>query len=188
MSYASCPTAVVNAPTDLVWTLLTQPAGWGDVFDVRITAVDPPCSAAAGQKITGETSPKLFSELIPLKLAFRVIEVDAERFRLVIDVRLPFGIGVHEDLRCTALDGSHCRVDYHCAFEFPSGWRGALARVLTGGGREAGPIDSLSRLKRAAELRFADYKNVDRQPAAAGDSDPPRPFDRIAQFVVRFRL
>lgn len=160
MSYASCPAAVVNAPAAVVWALLTQPAGWGDVFDVRITAVDPPGPAATGQRIVGETGPRL----IHLKLVFQVIEVAVERCCMVIDVRLPFGIVVHEDLRCTALDGSHCRVDYHCGFDFPSGWRGALARLLTGRGREAGPIDSLSRLKRAAELRFADHENADRRP------------------------
>ena len=27
MKYASCPTAVVNAPADVVWRLLTEPAG-----------------------------------------------------------------------------------------------------------------------------------------------------------------
>ena len=89
---------------------------------------------------------------------------------MVIDVRLPFGIAVHEDLRCRALDGSHCRVDYHCGFDFPSGWPGTLARLLTGRGREAGPIDSLSRLKRAAELRFADHKNADRRPVGRSRS------------------
>ena len=161
MSYASYPTAVVNAPADVVWALLTQTAGWGDVFDVRITAVDPPGPAATGQRITGETGPGL----IHLKLLFKVIEVAVERYRMVIHVRLPFGITVHEDLRCTALDGSHCRVDYHCRFDFPSGWQGALARLLTGHGRETGPVDSLSRLKRAAELGFADHENADRQQA-----------------------
>ena len=161
MSYASCPTAVVNAPADVVWALLTQPAGWGDIFDVRISAVDPPGPAATGQRIAGETGPRL----IHLKLVFQVIEVAVEHYRMVIDVRLPFGIVVHEDLRCRALDGSRCRVDYHCGFDFPSGWRGALARLLTGRGREAGPIDSLSHLKHAAELRFADHENADRRPA-----------------------
>lgn len=170
MSYASCPTAVVNAPADLVWALLIQPAGWGDVFDVQITAVDPPGPAATGQRIAGETGPKLFARLVALTLMFQIVEVDAEHHRMVIDVRLPFGISVHEDLRCTAIDARRCRVYYHCGFEFPSGWRGALARVLTGRGRETGPIDSLSRLKRAAELRFANYENSDPKQVARSRS------------------
>jgi hypothetical protein len=40
---------------------------------------------------------------------------------------LPFGLTVEEDLRCTPLDDVHCRVDYHCNFDFPGGWRGTLS-------------------------------------------------------------
>jgi Polyketide cyclase / dehydrase and lipid transport len=149
MSYASCPTAIVNVPVDIVWALLTDPAGWGHVFDVRINSVDPPGRAVAGQKIAGETGPRLFH----LKLVFLVIETDAERHRLVMDIKLPFGIAVREDLKCTPLDADHCRVDYQCDFNFPKGWRGALTRMLLNREMSAGHVDSLSRLKRAAELR-----------------------------------
>jgi Polyketide cyclase / dehydrase and lipid transport len=149
MSYASCPTAIVNVPVDIVWALLTDPAGWGHVFDVRINSVDPPGRAVAGQKIAGETGPRLFH----LKLVFLVIATDAERHRLVMDIKLPFGIAVREDLKCTPLDADHCRVDYQCDFDFPKGWRGALTRMLLNREMSAGPVDSLSRLKRAAELR-----------------------------------
>jgi hypothetical protein len=47
MSYASCPTAVVNAPVGIVWALLVDPVGWEHVFDVRIDGLDPP---GPGQK------------------------------------------------------------------------------------------------------------------------------------------
>jgi Polyketide cyclase / dehydrase and lipid transport len=147
MSYASCPTAVVNAPVEIVWALLADPAGWGHVFDVRINNVDPPGPAVAGQKIVGETGPRLFH----LKLAFRVIETDAERHRLVMDIKLPFGIAVREDLKCTPLDADYCRVDYHCGFDFPKGWRDTLTRVLMSREMNAGPVDSLSRFKHAAD-------------------------------------
>lgn len=166
MPYASCPTAVVNAPVGVVWALLMDPAGWGKVFDVRIDGVDPPGRTVQGQQIMGESGLQLFH----LKVAFLVREVDAEHHRLVMDIKLPLGITVHEDLRCMALDPGHCRVDYHCGFEYPSGWRGALAHILTGHEREVGPIDSLSRLKRAAELRFAAGDNINRQQAARSRS------------------
>jgi hypothetical protein len=159
MSYASCPTAIVNAPVEIVWALLADPAGWGHVFDVRINSVDPPGPAVAGQKIMGETGPRLFH----LKLAFRVIETDAERHRLVMDIKLPFGIAVREDLKCTPLDADYCRVDYHCGFDFPKGWRGTLTRVLMSREMNAGPVDSLSRLKHAAELCCTGRANDDHQ-------------------------
>lgn len=126
---------------------------------MRINSVDPPGPAVAGQKIMGETGPRLFH----LKLAFRVIETDAERHRLVMDIKLPFGIAVREDLKCTPLDADYCRVDYHCGFDFPKGWRGTLTRVLMSREMNAGPVDSLSRLKHAAELCCTGRANDDHQ-------------------------
>jgi hypothetical protein len=66
---------------------------------------------------------------------------------------------LQEDLRCTPLDDIHCRVDYRCNFDFPRGWRGTLIRVLMKRRLDDGPKDSLSRLKRAVERRFARREN-----------------------------
>jgi hypothetical protein len=142
MSYASCPTAVVNAPVDLVWALLMDPAGWGSVFDVRATGIDPLGPAVVGQKVCGETGPRTFH----LKLTFRMIDIDPDHHRLRLEVNLPFGLTVHEDLSRTPLDDTHCRVDYHCDFNLPKGWRGTLMRALMNRRLDAGPRDSLSRL------------------------------------------
>jgi len=51
MSFQSCPTAIVDAPAECVWTLLTQPSGSGEVFDLCGVRVDPPGPANIGQKI-----------------------------------------------------------------------------------------------------------------------------------------
>ena len=113
----------------------------------------------AGQKIVGETGPRLFH----LKLAFRVIETDAECHRLVMDIKLPFGIAVREDLNCTPLDADYCRIDDRCGFDFPKGWRGTLTRVLMSREMNAGPVDSPSRLKHAAEPRCTGRADDDHQ-------------------------
>lgn len=147
MHYESCPTAVVNAPVDVVWRLLTTPAGWGDFFDVRITRVDPEGPAVAGQRFYGESGPRL----LHLKLAFQYLEIDAVRHRLLMDIRFPLGIAVREDLDCVPVDADRCRVNYHCGFCFPPGWRGRVLRRAMGRKLDTGPTDSLSRLKRAAE-------------------------------------
>ena len=147
MPYVSCPTAVINAPVDVVWALLMEPAAWGGVFNVRVGSIDPPGRAIVGQKICGETGLRI----LHLKLTFRMIEIDLDHHRLCLDVQLPFGIMVHEDLSCTPLDADHCRVDYRCNFDFPRGWRGSLAKILIHHGFDSGPEDSLSRLKYAAE-------------------------------------
>lgn len=53
MRHVSCPTAVINAPVDVVWALLIEPAAWGGVFDVRVGSIDPRPEAAVsyGTKI-----------------------------------------------------------------------------------------------------------------------------------------
>lgn len=152
MSYASCPSAVVNAPVDVVWALLTTPAGWGDVFDMRLLGVEPAGPAAVGQVVHGETGPGL----LHLKLMFRILEIDQALHHLRMDVRLPLGLAVREDLRCTSLDDTHCRIDYRCEFSFPTGWRAAAIRHLVNRRLDSGPEDSLHRLKRAAERRFTE--------------------------------
>jgi hypothetical protein len=152
MRYASCPTVIVEVPVDRVWTLLTAPAGWGDVFDMRLLGVDPPGPAAVGQVIRGESGLKI----LHLRLAFRMLEIDPEQHRLRMTVDLPFGLVVDEEIRCTALDHGRCRVAYRCNFDFPRGWRGAALRALLAGRLESGPADSLSRLKSAAERRLMD--------------------------------
>jgi hypothetical protein len=155
MRYVSCPTAVINAPADIVWALLMDPAGWERVFDMRVAGIDPPGPAVVGQRVCGETGPRIFH----LKLTLRMMEIDPEYHRLRLEVNLPLGLSVEEDLRCTPLDDIHCRVDYRCNFDFPRGWRGTLIRVLMKRRLDDGPKDSLSRLKRAVERRFARREN-----------------------------
>jgi hypothetical protein len=152
--YANCPTTEIQAPVEVVRALLTEPTGWGSFFDVRVDRIDPPGSALVGQRIEGESGPRL----LHLKLVFQFTGIDVEKYRLMLDVKLPFGITVREDLYCTPIDLDKCRVDYRCEFGFPTGWRGTLARLLTHRERGAGPINSLSRLKRAAEQRYIDSR------------------------------
>lgn len=152
MTYASCPTAMVNAPVGVVWRLLTEPGGWGTFLDVRITGVEPPGVAAIGQMFYGESGPRF----LHLRLKFVYTEIDAVQFRLRLDVQLPFGIAVREDLDCVPLGDTQCRVNYHCNFAVPGGWRGAIAQLVMRRELDAGPIDSILRLKRAAERLYGD--------------------------------
>jgi hypothetical protein len=149
VSYLSCPTDEVCAPIDVVWGLLTDPADWGTVFDVRILGVHPPGRAAVGQRISAESGPRL----LQLRVSFVYTLVDPARHRVCLDVHMPFGIVVHEDLDCIALGEQRCRVNYHCKFELARGWRGILTRRLLRSELDTGPADSLARLKRAAEAR-----------------------------------
>lgn len=150
MTYASCPTAVLDAPAEIVWQLLMEPARWGEFYDVRITKVDPPGPAVIGQKIYGES--RLW--FLRFRLKFECIRIDAVQGLLRLAVQLPFGIFVREEMDCTPLSPRQCRVTYHCNFDLPGGWRGVLLRLIMRSKLDTGPIDSLSRLKRAAERLY----------------------------------
>ncbi len=169
MSYTSCPTVVINTSVDVVWGLLTQPSGWASVFDLRVHSVSPPGPATAGQKIKAEAGPQFFR----LNLMFRIVELDAIHHRLWLDAELPFGITAFEDLRCASIDADACRVDYRCGFEFPTGWRGSLLRMLLKRELNVGPIVSPSRLKRAAEQ--------------ACESAAERQKSKLDQAIVQYR-
>ena len=73
MTYASCPTVVVNAPIDIVWKLLTQSGRFGDFFDLRITGVEPAGPAVIGQRFCGESGPRF----LHFGLQFEFTEVNA---------------------------------------------------------------------------------------------------------------
>ena len=90
--------------------------------------------------------------------------IDAVRHKLGLNVHLPLGVRVREDLECISLDNTGCRVNYHCDFRLPAGWRGIILRLVLRRELDRGPIYSLSRLKRAAERRFADLHGVPRAP------------------------
>jgi len=145
-TFTACPTAVVEAPVEVVWNLLINFAGWGKFFDVRVVSVEPPGPAIIGQKMRGTSGPRW----LRLGVSFEFTRIEPHR-KLEFDVKLPLGLTVHEDLDCVPIDEKRCRVNYHCHFSFPEGWRGSLVRRLLSRELTEGPLDSLSRLKRAAE-------------------------------------
>jgi hypothetical protein len=72
-----------------------------------------------------------------------------------LNIKLPFGIAMREDMSCRAVNASESRVSYRCEFRMPAGWRGVFVRLLLRQQFDAGPADSLARLARAAEREFA---------------------------------
>lgn len=153
VNYTACPTAIVNAPVELVWSLLTHPQGWGDFYNLRILSVNPAGPAVVGQTISAEPGPRF----IHLKICIRFTQIDPTNYRLVFDAFFPFGISVHEDLTCVPLNPDQCRVNYNCGFAFPKGVRGTITNLLIRRRLDAGPADSLSRLQQAAERLHAQH-------------------------------
>ena len=154
-SFTACPTDIVEAPVDVVWKLLTDLSGWGTFFNVHVTSVEPPGPAIKGQRMLAKAGPRW----LRLGVSFDYTLIDKAHHKLELDARFPLGITVHEALDCVPLEGDRCRVNYHCHFGLPGGWRGALLRFLLGRRFTAGPADSLRRLKRAAEQEHRGRKS-----------------------------
>jgi Polyketide cyclase / dehydrase and lipid transport len=146
-THLACPTAIVEAPIDVVWNLLLKTAEWGKFYDLKVLSVDPPGPARAGQRLIGNPGPSF----LPLRLVFDFTEVDPLNHRLKLDGRLPFGIKVRENMTIAPVDANRCRVNYNCDFALPTGLRGQILWLLLRRGLDSGPADSLSRLKREAE-------------------------------------
>ncbi len=138
--------AIVQAPIDVVWQLLTDFASWGEFYDVRVKSIEPPRPAVVGQRMRGESGPRW----LHLGVSFEFTNIEFHR-KLELDIQMPLGITVHEELDCVPVTDDTCRVNYHCHFGFPPGWRGKVVRWLLRRELDRGPADSLNRLKRAAE-------------------------------------
>lgn len=147
MNYPSCPTTVINAPIEAVWTMLTNPLSWDKVFDIRIQDALPRGPASPGQIVRGESGPKWMH----LKVSIEIVAIYPTEHRIKMKIRLPLRLFVHEDLDCVPVDSASCRVNYRCDFEFPAGWRRSVLRLLMSRELKRGPENSLRRLKDAAE-------------------------------------
>jgi Polyketide cyclase / dehydrase and lipid transport len=149
-TFAACPTEIVDAPIHVVWNLLANFEGWGNFYDLRVVRVEPPGPAVVGQQMLGESGPPW----LHLRISFEFSLIDEAHHKLEFTVRMPLGLTVREELDCVPLTSDRCRVNYHCNFGIPDGWRGALIRVFLGRELTNGPVDSIQRLKRAAEEAY----------------------------------
>jgi hypothetical protein len=156
MNILSCPTSLVNAPMDVVWKLLTEPAGWTEFWNFRVTSIDPPGPAAVGQRIYAEAGPQILHLVVTLEFT----DIDVAKRTIGLIVEFPLGITVRENLSCSVVSSSQCRVSYHCSFDLPDGWRGAITRTVLHRRFKTGPKDSLSRLTRAAESKVSPVRNT----------------------------
>ena len=149
-AFAACPTLVVDAPIGGVWNLLTDFEGWGSFYDVRVLKVEPTGPAIVGQSMFGESGPRW----LHLGGSFEFLLIDVPNHKLEFSVQLPLGLTVHEMLDCVPLADERCRVNYHCNFGIPNGWRGAFIHVFLSRELVRGPEDSIQRLKRRAEESY----------------------------------
>jgi hypothetical protein len=101
-----CPTDVVSAPVERVWTLLTSDyTTWADA---RLRSREPDGPAVPGQRIHLTTS-----ELgLTFPVQFTVERVDPASHTLGLLVQLPFGMMMRDTIVCTPLAPDRTRVQY----------------------------------------------------------------------------
>ena len=101
----------------------------GDVLLVKIGEVVPrhPLPVKEAATCTSCSSPASRRTVTKFQhRSRRDPKVDAANCQIGLDVRLPFGVAVREDLSCVPLAPDRCRVSYRCDFGFPTGL-GALS-------------------------------------------------------------
>jgi hypothetical protein len=108
MSISTCPIATVEAPVGQLWQLLADPNNYGLWWDAETCAITPAGPAKPGQRISARTRAlgKDWDVLIT------VASIDADKRTLELTTQLPFGITVHNQIVCGALDNRHCRVSF----------------------------------------------------------------------------
>src|ERR1700730_18633926 len=94
-----CPTAVILAPAEHVWRLLTTPhelAQWSGTKLVE----GPARAVSAGDRLVFRAG--------MWHISFEVLEMQARR-QLTLDIALPFGVKNREQIQITATDANSCR-------------------------------------------------------------------------------
>ncbi len=108
MAFSTCPIAVVHAPAERVWDLLSEPANYAQWWDAQTRAITPAGCAQPGQRIEAHTT------ALGRQWNVNITVERIDRTGRVIDLttRLPFGIAVHNHIACAPIDATTCRVSF----------------------------------------------------------------------------
>ncbi len=108
MGFTICPAAVVAAPVESVWELLSEPTLYDVWWDARTERIVPEGKASPGQTLSAKTSALGRKWDVTL----RVEMVNPEKHQIQLHIALPLGTINHQTTTCTALDSTSCRVQF----------------------------------------------------------------------------
>ena len=108
MGFTLCPAAVVAAPVESVWELLSEPTLYDEWWDARTERIVPDGKASPGQVLYAKTSALGRNWDVTLWVEM----VNPEQHQIQLLVTLPLGIVNHETITCAALDTASCRVQF----------------------------------------------------------------------------
>ena len=107
MNLTVCPAAVVAAPVEDVWELLTDPLLRDEWWDTHTERVVPEGKASPGQVIY--LKEPLLGRQLHATLKVEMVDPDRHQIQWVLS---GFGFTNHQTTTCTALDAVSCRVQY----------------------------------------------------------------------------
>ncbi len=108
MALETCPADMVNAPVDKVWSLLAHPREYDRWWDAHTTRIEPEGPAIPGQTISAWATGLGKRWTVSLQIE----AVAPERHQIRYRTQLPLGIRGVNQITCTALGPSSCRVQF----------------------------------------------------------------------------
>ena len=103
-----CPIATVNASTEQVWRLLSEPASYALWWDAETRSIAPAGFARPGQRISAQS--KALGRQWDVNIV--VVQVDEVKHHIDLTTMLPLGITVHNHITCTPLGEATCHVAF----------------------------------------------------------------------------
>jgi len=108
MSLNVCPAAMVAAPIEDVWELISNLARYGEWADARVERIVPAGPTTSGQVLYANS--RSLGKRWPVTLT--VTAIDMDKHRIQMDVALPLGLLLHQTTICTSIDAQSCHVQY----------------------------------------------------------------------------
>ena len=97
-----CPTAIIFAPAERIWRLLTEPPELAQWLGIKL--VEAPARAlSVGDHVVFRAG--LFH------VTFDMIDVRVQR-QLILDIALPLGVKNREQIQITPIDANSCRTTF----------------------------------------------------------------------------
>ncbi|MBV9688751.1 MAG: SRPBCC family protein [Ktedonobacteraceae bacterium] len=103
-----CPAAIVAAPIEIVWALVSNPSRWDEWADVKTVRIVPEGLASPGQMIyvTSRALGRTWH------ISFKIEQVNPDKHQLRSLVALPLGMRLYDSIICTPIGARSCRVQY----------------------------------------------------------------------------
>ncbi len=107
-SHSYCPAAIVAAPVETVWELLSETKGRDEWWHAQTVRVVPDGEGSPGQVLHLRVS--RFG--VTLNRTIRVEAVNPQKHQIQFTVALPLGGVNHQTTSVTAIDADSCRVQF----------------------------------------------------------------------------